>query len=137
MSTNDTIIGIVDRGAFRFPIEFDMFGIHQYIGNVTFDTGCSHSLISVKSLNIGDKSIEELKREAFFDLDVTLIIGKGIESVDIDTEQLQNDIVKINRCKNQLKAAHKIKQEVEILLRQCISEKVILRVLRSPLILYI
>lgn len=78
MSTNDTIIGVIDKGSFRFPVEFDMFGIHQYVDNVTFDTGCSHSLISVKSLNISDKSVEELKRAALFDFDVTLIIGKGI-----------------------------------------------------------
>lgn len=61
MSMNDIIIGMVDKGSFRFPIEFDMFGIHQYIDNVTFDKGCSHSLISAKSLNLGDKSIETLK----------------------------------------------------------------------------
>lgn len=35
---NDTIIGVIDKGSFRFPVEFDMFGIHQYIDNVTFDT---------------------------------------------------------------------------------------------------
>lgn len=136
MSTNDTIIGVIDKGSFRFPVEFDMFGIHQYIDNVTFDTGCSHSLISVKSLNIGDKTIEELKRAAFFDSDVTLIIGKGIESVDVDTEQLQNDIVAINRCKKQLKADCRSEQETEITLKSHVSEESIQRVLRSPLIRY-
>lgn len=133
---NDTIIGVIDKGSFRFPVEFDMFGIHQYIDNVTFDTGCSHSLISVKSLNIGDTSIEELKKAALFDSNVTLIIGKGIESVDVDTEQLQNDIIKINRCKKQLQADRKSEQEVETFLRNYMSKESMQRILKSPLIRY-
>ena len=132
MSTNDTIIGMVDKGSFRFPIEFDMFGIHQYIDNVTFDTGCSHSLISAKSLNLGDKSIETLKKEALFDPNTTLIIGKGIESADMDTEQLQKDIVEINRYKKKLRTGSG--QEVETFLRGHISEKAMLRVSSSPLV---
>lgn len=136
MSTNDIIIGVVNKGSFRFPVEFDMFGIHQYIDNVIFDTGCSHSLISVKSLNIGDKSIEELKREALFDTDVTLIIGKGIESVDIDTRQLQSDIFEINEHKKQLKSIKKSKQEIEAFLKEHVSHEAIARVLKSQLVRY-
>ena len=89
MSTNDTIIGMIERGSFHFPIEFDMFNNHQYIPDATFDTGCSHSLISVKSLNIGNKSISDLKKEALYDIDVKLGLGKGIESKDINTEHLK------------------------------------------------
>lgn len=136
MSTNDTIIGVVNKGSFRFPVEFDMFGIHQYIDNVTFDTGCSHSLISVKSLNLGNKLIEELKRDALFDADVTLIIGKGIESADIDTRQLQSDILKINEYKKLLKAAGKSKQEMEIFFKENVSKEIMERVLSSQLVRY-
>lgn len=83
MNTNDTIIGAVDRGSFHFPIEFDMFSNHQYIPDAIFDTGCSHSLISIRSLNPGNKSIEELKKEALFNVNIRLGIGKGIESKNI------------------------------------------------------
>lgn len=93
-------------------------------------------MISVKSLNIGDTSIEELKKAALFDSNVTLIIGKGIESVDVDTEQLQNDIIKINRCKKQLQADRKSEQEVETFLRNYMSKESMQRILKSPLIRY-
>lgn len=58
----------------------------QYIQDATFDTGYSHSLISAKSLDIGDRwSIEELRRDAIYDMNVKLSIGRGVESKDIDS----------------------------------------------------
>lgn len=46
-----------------------MFHNHQYIPNATFDTGCSHSLISAKSLNkvnlIGMHIIKQLYTKIF------------------------------------------------------------------------
>lgn len=54
VNTNNIIVGKIKNGSFRFPIEFHMFGMKQKIQKVTFDTGCSHSLISIKSLSIDD-----------------------------------------------------------------------------------
>lgn len=132
MSTSDTIIGAVERGSFHFPIEFNMFNNHQYIPDATFDTGCSHSLISAKSLDLGNKSIEDLKKEALYDIDVKLGIGKGIESKDINTDQIKDDIRKINGWKNQLKDRNDAKK----ILRTYITEEMQLRVLSSKLVRY-
>lgn len=132
MSTNDTIIGAIERGTFHFPIEFHMFNNHQYIPDATFDTGCSHSLISVKSLNIGNKSIVDLKREALYDINIRLGIGKGVESKDINTNQLKADVREINGWKKQLKGRDKATE----ILKTNITEEMQLRILESKLIRY-
>ena len=132
MNTNDTIIGAVDRGSFHFPIEFDMFSNHQYIPDAIFDTGCSHSLISIRSLNPGNKSIEELKKEALFNVNIRLGIGKGIESKDINTDQIKIDIKRINSWKNQLKSTDKSTE----FLKALINGEMQARILESKLIRY-
>jgi len=58
VSTNDTIIGEVRGGSFRFPIQFEMFGENQSIEGAVYDTGCSHSLISASSLFLGNKKAQ-------------------------------------------------------------------------------
>lgn len=132
MNTNDTIIGVVERGSFHFPIEFDMFGDHQYIPDAIFDTGCSHSLISVKSINIGNKSIADLKREALYDVDIKLGIGKGVESKGIDIDQLKTDIKKVNYWKKQLLD----RDDAAEILESYITEAMQLRILESKLVRY-
>lgn len=132
MNTNDTIIGVVERGSFHFPIEFDMFGNHQYIPDAIFDTGCSHSLISVKSINIGNKSIADLKREALYDVDIKLGIGKGVESKGIDIDQLKTDIKKVNYWKKQLLD----RDDAAEILESYITEAMQLRILESKLVRY-
>lgn len=59
-------------------------------------------MISVKSLNVGDRSISDLKKEALYDIEVKLGIGKGVESKDINTDLLKADIRNINDWKLQL-----------------------------------
>lgn len=125
---NDIIVGVVDNGSFKFPIEFNMFGNKQSIPDAVFDTGCSHSLISVRNLNIGDRDIEELKEEAFYDVNVTLALGRGIESKDIDTKQLNRDIKKINRWKEQLLAKKCSNERAKELILEHITEDMIERI---------
>lgn len=96
---NNAIIGKVRRGSFHFPIQFQLFGEEQIIADAVFDTGCSHSLISAKSLIAKDKTLEQLKKDALFDANVTLSIGKGIESKEIDTTELKKQIKLINNIK--------------------------------------
>lgn len=132
MSTNDTIIGVIYRGSFHFPIEFDMFDNHQYISDAVFDTGCSHSLISVKSLNTGNKPIEDLKREALYDINIKLGIGKGIESKDINTDQLKLDIKKINSWKEQLRDS----DSTIAFLKTYITDEMLSRIIKSKLVRY-
>lgn len=132
MSTNDTIIGAIERGSFHFPIEFDMFNNHQYIPDATFDTGCSHSLISVKSLNTGSKPISALKKEALYDIDIKLGLGKGIESKDINTDHLKSDIREINSWKKQLKGIDRASD----ILKLHITEEMQSRILTSKLVRY-
>ena len=106
---SDVIIGKVNRGTFRFPIEFELFGEEQVISDAVFDTGCSHSFISAKSLVTGDKSLDELKEEALYDAHVQLSIGKGIESNDIDTTELKRQIKIINTIKQ-----HVLKNNIDL-----------------------
>lgn len=132
MSTNDTIIGAIEKGSFHFPIEFNMFGNHQYIPDATFDTGCSHSLISVKSLNTGNMSIDDLKKEALYDLNIKLGIGKGIESKNINTDQIKADIRKINCWKRQLEGM----DNATDILNAYITEETKSRIFSSRLVRY-
>ena len=109
-----------------------MFSNHQYIPDAIFDTGCSHSLISIRSLNPGNKSIEELKKEALFNVNIRLGIGKGIESKDINTDQIKIDIKRINSRKNQLKSTDKSTE----FLKALINGEMQARILESKLIRY-
>lgn len=136
MVTNDTIIGTVTNGSFHFPIEFDMLGNTQFIEAATFDTGCSHSLISIKSLNTGDKSIEELKNEALYDIDIKLASGKGIESKDVDTTQLSRSIKQINNWKQELKENKIPKDKAKECLKKKIPDDVKSSILNSQLVRY-
>lgn len=127
VNTNDTIIGIINKGSFHFPIEFDMFDEHQLITEATFDTGCSHSLISIGSLNLGNNSnivngdykqiLEKLKEDALYDINIRLSIGRGVESKNIDIRQLKAYITKINALKRKLLDNKCDKEEARILLK--------------------
>lgn len=80
VSTNDIIIGTVKRGSFHFPIEFEIMGLKQAINDAVYDTGCSHSLISVDTLSLGEKSISEFKEQLLYDVNTRIYIGAGVES---------------------------------------------------------
>lgn len=134
MNTNDVIIGTVEQGSFRFPIEFGMFGYSQYIADATFDTGCSHSLISAKSLNIGNKKLVKLKEEALYDIDVKLSVGKGIESKEINTVQLKQAVIEINNLKKQLVKKKYSKEKAKIFLEKHISNTLKTEILDSKLV---
>ena len=103
---NDVIIGVVDRGSFRFPLEFELLNNKQAITNAVYDTGCSHSLISVDSLNIGNLSIEEFKEQLLYDTETYLYAGAGVESNTVkkklQLEQLAKSLKQINDLKKSL-----------------------------------
>lgn len=136
MSTNDIIIGKVSKGSFKFPIEFQMFGNLQLIPNATFDTGCSHSLISAKSLNIGGFSIEELKVSALYDKNVNLSIGKSVESKDIDTTSLHSIVHEINKYKKALRNSDICQERAKQILKQHITNEAELNILESKNVRY-
>ncbi len=74
MNTKDIIIGEVEYGSFRFPMQFEAFGGTQIIADAVFDTGCSHSLISFNSLNRYGKPLEDIQRNILYNKDS--ILGK-------------------------------------------------------------
>lgn len=80
-----------------------MLGNSQNISDAVFDTGCSHSLISANSLNIGNKSLVDLEHEALTDVDVALTMGVGVESSAKQTKNIRKYIKGINNLKEQLK----------------------------------
>lgn len=136
VNTNDVIIGTVKKGSFHFPIEFNMFDRHQYIQDAIFDTGCSHSLISAKSLDTGDKSIEELKHDAIYDMKIKLSIGRGVESKDIDATQLTHDIKTINGYKGKLKEKGILGEKAKNILEKHITGEMLSRIEKSKLVRY-
>ncbi len=105
MNTKDIIIGEVDYGSFRFPMQFKAFGGTQIIADAVFDTGCSHSLISFNSLNRYGKSLEDIQRNILYNKDSILGIGVGVESKGSDLEYIKQLVNKINHykeiCKNE------------------------------------
>ena len=106
MSTNDVIIGAVNKGSFYFPIEFEIMGARQAINDATYDTGCSHSLISVDCLNLNGKSISEFKEQLLYSTNVYLYIGAGVESNTPEKKeeltQLGQKLKKLNKLKHSL-----------------------------------
>ena len=104
MSTNDVIIGKVNRGSFRFPIEFDIIGLKQAINDAVYDTGCSHSLISVDSLNLEQKSISKFKEQLIYDVNTYIYTGAGVES---STSAKKTELIQLGQ---KLKRLNKLKQ---------------------------
>lgn len=104
MSTNDVIIGKVNRGSFRFPIEFDIIGLKQAINDAVYDTGCSHSLISVDSLNLEQKSISKFKEQLIYDVNTYIYTGAGVES---STSAKKTELIQLGQ---KLKKLNKLKQ---------------------------
>jgi hypothetical protein len=106
VSTNDTIIGVVERGSFHFPIEFEMMGIRQSINNAVYDTGCSHSLISVDSLSMDDNYRANFKEKLLYDVHTSTYIGSGVESSTPakkkELAQLGKQLKQLNNLKNNL-----------------------------------
>ncbi len=136
MSTNDVIIGNVKRGSFKFPINFDLFGIKQTIPEATYDTGCSHSLISAKSLNLCGKDIDVVQEEFLYDSEITLHIGRGVESKEINIAELKKDIEEINKWKKQLRNKKVVKVRATQLLKQKITDDMKNNILGSKLVRY-
>lgn len=104
VSTNDVIIGKVNRGSFRFPIEFDIIGLKQAINDAVYDTGCSHSLISVDSLNLEQKSISKFKEQLIYDVNTYIYTGAGVES---STSAKKTELIQLGQ---KLKKLNKLKQ---------------------------
>lgn len=123
MSTNDIIIGTVKRGTFKFPIEFDMFGKHQYITQAVFDTGCTHSLISVRDLSLEDRDIEKLKQDMLYDINVVMSIGRGIESKNTNTDDLKTYIISINKKKKEMIQKGYDNERASSILKEHINDK--------------
>lgn len=97
------IIGEVKYGSFYFPIDFEIFNLQQSIPNAIFDTGCSHSLISVDSLGIGNKSIGQIKTDIFYNKDSRLEIGIGVETLNSELHQTRLLVNKVNNIKTHSK----------------------------------
>ncbi len=124
MSTSDVIVSKIEKGSFKFPVQFELFGNNQNILEATFDTGCSHSLVSVSSLNIGNKTIKDLEHEALTDVDVMLAIGVGVESNNEQTKNVRKYIRQINKIKEQLKQQGKSKSDSKNILKRKITPKI-------------
>lgn len=104
MSTNDVIVGQLDRNVFRFPIQFEMFGIKQYISDAVFDTGCAHSLVSIANMNTGQHTIEELCEMQYYNIYALVGTGLGVESQGVDIRELSKAIRLLNEVKKALQS---------------------------------
>ena len=124
MNMNDVIVSKVDRGSFKFPIQFELFGNRQNISNAVFDTGCSHSLISANILNIGNKSLEDLEHEALMDIDVVLAIGAGVESNIKQIKELRKYVESINSLKAELRKITQTKDYIKFSLANAIKNNI-------------
>lgn len=122
MSTNDTIIGEVRGGSFRFPIQFEMFGEKQSIEGAVYDTGCSHSLISASSLFLGNKSEHDLRRQAVYGENIILSIGKGVEGREAEVQCLREVIRKINHVKKKAQAGIVCHADVSRIIDELVAE---------------
>lgn len=106
VSTNDVIIGAINKGSFHFPIQFEIMELKQAINDAVYDTGCSHSLISVDSLNLGKKSISEFKEQLIYDVNTYIYTGAGVES---STSAKKKELVLLGQKLRQL---NKLKQSL-------------------------
>lgn len=124
VNMSDAIVSRIKRGSFQFPIQFELFGNSQNIGEAVFDTGCSHSLISVNSLDIGGRSLSDLEHAALMDVDVILAVGAGIESNVSHTKKIRNYVKQINGLKEQLKQCDKSKADCRKVLEMNITPEI-------------
>lgn len=136
VNMNDVIIGVINKGSFHFPIEFEMFGEQQYVADATYDTGCSHSLISASSLNLGTKTIDDLKKELLYDINVNLFIGLGVESKGINISDIKRYVNKVNNLKQQLVNKGVPKDKAEEVLRKHITTEIETAILSSKMVRY-
>lgn len=103
MDTSKVTIGSKMKGCFKFEVYFDLFNISQSIHRATFDTGCSHSLISVNSLKLSQNILNTLQHDLLTDIDIPLAMGAGIESSLKTSDKIKECIANINNKKGQLK----------------------------------
>lgn len=96
---DDAIIASVESGSFRLDIQFEIMNTHFKVSDAVFDTGCSHSLISVNTLSLNDSKLAELRNRAIYDKRVIISRGKGVESRGYD-KSLLNIIDKLNMIKS-------------------------------------
>ena len=121
VNTSDTIVSKIEKGSFRFPIQFELFGHNQNIAHAAFDTGCSHSLISVSSLDVCNKNIRTLEHEALMDVNIPLAVGAGIESNSKETVCIRKYVKEINLLKRQLRKLGKSQEECRHILEKKIT----------------
>lgn len=132
MSTNDVIIGAVKNGSFRFPIEFEIMGMKQSINDAVYDTGCSHSLISVDSLSLGELPIDEFKERLIYDVNTCIYTGAGVES---STEAKKKELAQLGhtlRKLNELKKKLIGNSNAEAILHKKVGEGLKKVILESP-----
>lgn len=95
---NDIIRKSVDHGSFTFKAKFELFGSIQTINNAIFDTGCSHSLISLDSL-ILNKDINNARIDMILDKNTRIFTGTGVDSIKKDLTTFRQVATIINKIK--------------------------------------
>lgn len=129
---NDIIIGTVKSGSFHFPIEFELMGMEQSIDYAVYDTGCSHSLISVDSLNLGETNINEFKEQLLYSVNTYICTGSGVES---STEAKKKELANLGQALRKLNALKKKligNNNAEAILHEKVGERLKRIILESP-----